>query len=146
MRCWIMRRQWLSGIAIRLSGRCPRACATIRYSWISCELLRVGGIMAGTTVSAGKQHGAAAAGTQGAYSAACRLVEWLERNGYEGYDTFDGLNSRLLRPLTFNSPLLRTVLQQGIRRFPINLRPLVGIAKSPSSKAMGFIARGFLRL
>lgn len=96
--------------------------------------------------SAGKQQGAAAADKQGVYNATCRLTEWLERNRYEGYDTFDGLNSRLLRPLTFNSPLLRTVLQQGIRRFPINLRPLVGIAKSPSTKGMGFIARGFLRL
>lgn len=97
--------------------------------------------MASTTVSVGKQHD-----KQGVYSAACRLAEWLEKNRYEGYDTFDGLNSRLLGPLTFNSALLRIVLQQGIRRFPINLRPLVGIAKSPSTKGMGFIARGFLRL
>jgi polysaccharide biosynthesis protein VpsJ len=103
--------------------------------------------MASTTASADRQQaGAAAADKQKVYSAACRLADWLERNRYEGYDTFDGLNSRLLRPFTFNSPLLRMVLQQGIRRFPINLRPLVGIAKSPSTKGMGFIARGFLRL
>jgi rhamnogalacturonyl hydrolase YesR len=38
------------------------------------------------------------------------------------------------------------VLQQGIRRFPLNLRPLVGVPKSHSSKAMGFFARGFIRL
>jgi polysaccharide biosynthesis protein VpsJ len=75
-----------------------------------------------------------------------RLVEWLERNDYRGYDTFDGLNARFLRPLTFNSPFLRTVLQQGVRRFPINLRPLLGIAPSRSTKGMGFLARGFLRL
>ena len=36
-----------------------------------------------------------------------RLSAWLEKNNYSGYDTFDGLNSRLLRPLTFNSALLR---------------------------------------
>ena len=103
--------------------------------------------MASTTASARRQRaGAAAADQQKVYSAACRLADWLERNRYEGYDTFDGLNSRLLRPLTFESPLLRTVLQQGIRRFPINLRPLVGIAKSRSTKGMGYIARGFLRL
>ncbi len=93
-----------------------------------------------------QQASGAAAGRQEVYSAACRLADWLESNRYEGYDTFDGLNSRLLRPLTFNSPLLRMVLQQGIRRFPINLRPLVGIAKGHSTKGMGFIARGFLRL
>jgi hypothetical protein len=102
--------------------------------------------MTDTTVYAGKQRRAAADSKQGVYNAACKLAEWLERNRYEGYDTFDGLNSRLLRPLTFNSPLLRTMLQQGVRRFPINVRPLVGVAKSPSTKGMGFIARGFLRL
>src|SRR5690348_12551165 len=67
-----------------------------------------------------------------------RLIEWLERNDYSGYDTFDGLNARLLRPLTLNSQFLRTVLQQGVRRFPLNLRPLLGIAPSKSSKGMGF--------
>jgi polysaccharide biosynthesis protein VpsJ len=76
----------------------------------------------------------------------CKLVEWLERNDYRGYDTFDGLNARFLRPLTFNSKFLRTVLQQGVRRFPINLRPILGIAPSRSTKGMGFLARGFLRL
>ena len=67
-------------------------------------------------------------------------------NDYRGYDTFDGLSAVYLRPLTFNSPLLRTVLQQGVRRFPINLRPLLGIRKERSTKGMGFLARGYMRL
>lgn len=75
-----------------------------------------------------------------------RLSEWLERNDYSGYDTFDGLSARFVRPFTFHSKFLRTVLQQGVRRFPINLRPFVGVKKSRSTKAMGFIARGFMRL
>jgi hypothetical protein len=75
-----------------------------------------------------------------------RLCAWLERNDYHGYDTFDGLNARFLRPLTFDNKFLRTLLQQGVRRFPINTRPLLGIAKSRSSKGMGFLARGFIRL
>jgi hypothetical protein len=75
-----------------------------------------------------------------------RLFDWLEKNDYRGYDTFDGLNSILLRPFTFESKLLRTLLQQGVRRFPINLRPILGIRKSRSTKAMGFLARGFVRL
>src|SRR5215475_8635620 len=76
----------------------------------------------------------------------CKLIAWLERNDYRGYDTFDGLNARFLRPFTLNSKLLRTVLQQGVRRFPVNLRPILGIAPSRSTKGMGFLARGFLRL
>jgi hypothetical protein len=70
----------------------------------------------------------------------------LEKNEYRGYDTFDGLNAKYLRPLTFESNLLRTILQQGVRRFPINLRPVLGISKEYSSKGMGFFARGFIRL
>jgi len=75
-----------------------------------------------------------------------RLYGWLEKSNYRGYDPFDGLNARLVRPLTFESKLLRTVLQQGVRRFPINLRPILGIGKSHSTKGMGFLARGFIRL
>ncbi|MGD0158196.1 MAG: hypothetical protein ABSB50_19060 [Terracidiphilus sp.] len=75
-----------------------------------------------------------------------RLFGWLEKNEYRGYDTFDGLSSKLLFPLTFGNRYLQIVLQQGVRRFPLNLRPLLGIAKSHSSKGMGFLARGFIRL
>ncbi len=75
-----------------------------------------------------------------------RLSVWLEKNDYRGYDTFDGLNAKYVRPLTFETNFLRTVLQQGVRRFPINLRPILGIPKSYSTKGMGFLARGFIRL
>jgi hypothetical protein len=80
------------------------------------------------------------------YQSISRLSEWLDKNDYRGYDTFDGLNAKFLRPLTFNNKFLRQVLQQGVRRFPLNLRPLLGIAKSHSTKGMGFLARGFIRL
>jgi rhamnogalacturonyl hydrolase YesR len=80
------------------------------------------------------------------YDSIERLYGWLEKNDYRGYDTFDGLNARFVRPLTFKSRLLRTVLQQGVRRFPINLRPVLGIRKDYSTKGMGFLARGFIRL
>jgi hypothetical protein len=75
-----------------------------------------------------------------------RLYRWIEENDYSAYDTFDGLSSPFLRPLTFETKALRTVLLQGVRRFPLNLRPLLGIRKSRSTKGMGFLARGFLRL
>ena len=74
------------------------------------------------------------------------LSGWLERNDYRGYDTFDGLKARFVRPFTFENKFLRTVLQQGVRRFPLNLRPLLGVARGYSTKGMGFLARGFMRL
>jgi len=75
-----------------------------------------------------------------------RLSDWLEKNDYRGYDTFDGLSATYLRPLTFETKFLRTVLQQGVRRFPINMRPVFGIPKSRSTKGMGYLAKGFIRL
>jgi len=105
--------------------------------------------MASTMASVGErprdQVGNAAAKAR-VYESIIRLSDWLEKNDYSGYDTFDGLNSRFLRPFTFENKFLRTVLQQGVRRFPINLRPLLGISKNRSTKGMGFLARGFMRL
>lgn len=105
--------------------------------------------MANMTASAGKQLEIPAGSCvvkNRLYESICRLSDWLEKNEYQGYDTFDGLNARFLRPLTFNSKLLRTVLQQSVRRLLVNTRPMLGIRKSYSTKAMGFLARGFMRL
>ena len=80
------------------------------------------------------------------YKSIEQLSHWLEENDYRGYDTFDGLNARFVRPLTFDNKFLRQVLQQAVRRFPLNLRPVLGITREHSSKGMGFLARGFIRL
>jgi hypothetical protein len=105
--------------------------------------------MASMTVSVGERieaQGAKAAWKARIYGSIGQLSRWLEENDYRGYDTFDGLNARFVRPLTFETNLLRTVLLQGVRRFPVNLRPLLEITKEHSSKGMGFLARGFMRL
>ena len=104
--------------------------------------------MASTTASAGSDvtvKSSSASKLQISESIA-RLSGWLEKSDYQGYDTFDGLNAKFARPLTFETNFLRTVLQQGVRRFPINLRPVLGIPKSHSTKGMGFLARAFIRL
>ncbi len=74
-----------------------------------------------------------------------KLDEWLSKNKWKGFDPFDGLNADLSH-LTFSNHYLRIILQQSVRRFPINLRPLVGIKKQTSSKGMGFCALGYLKL
>lgn len=105
--------------------------------------------MASTTASVGEQLVGPADGNgpkAQVYESIRRVSDWLEKSDYRGYDTFDGLNSKLLRPLTFETNFLRTVLQQAVRRIPLNLRPLLGVAKGPSSKGMGFLTRGFIRL
>jgi hypothetical protein len=80
------------------------------------------------------------------YASLLNLFGWLEHNEYRGYDTFDGLSARFARPFTFGNSFLRIALQQGVRRFPLNLRPILGVRRAHSSKAMGFFARGFLRM
>lgn len=91
------------------------------------------------------QHGTPIAEAK-IYNSMARLSKWIERNDFQGYDTFDGLSARFLRPLTFGNKFLQIALQQGVRRFPINLRPLLGIPKRRSTKAMGFFAKGYMRL
>jgi len=104
--------------------------------------------MANMTASAGeiKQKGENSIVKGEMFGSISLLFDWLERNDYKGYDTFDGLSATLLRPFTFETKTLRIVLQQSVRRSIVNLRPLLGIKKHHSSKGMGFLARGFLRL
>src|SRR5271168_1871416 len=105
--------------------------------------------MAIMTASAGEQRVAEGSNTASkalTYESIERLSRWLEENDYRGYDTFDGLSARFLRPFTFDTKVLRLVLQQSVRRLPVNLRPVLGITKERSSKGMGFLARGFMRL
>ena len=75
-----------------------------------------------------------------------KLEGWVQEAGWKAYDTFDGLASPYAGLITRNNPFLKQVWQQGVRRFPINLRPLLGIKPSMSSKGMGFFAQGYLRL
>jgi polysaccharide biosynthesis protein VpsJ len=103
--------------------------------------------MASTTVSAGKKADAASGNPKAhIWESILRLDEWLEKNDYRGYDTFDGLSAKFLRPFTFENKYLRILLQQTVRRFPVNLRPLLGIPRSRSTKGMGYLARGYMRL
>jgi hypothetical protein len=60
--------------------------------------------MGSMTASVGKDyrigHGSVPLKTQ-LMDSMRRLSEWLEKNDYRGYDTFDGLNARFVRPFTF---------------------------------------------
>lgn len=102
--------------------------------------------MAAITASVGRTSAMQQEAKQEIVNSMGRLFEWLERHDYKGYDTFDGLSARWARPFTFEQPVLRTVLQQGVRRFPLNVRPLLGVRPERSTKGMGFLARGFIRL
>lgn len=74
-----------------------------------------------------------------------RLIQWIEKADYQAYEPFDGLSS-CLRPLTFHRKFPQQCLQQFVLRFPFNIRPYLGITRKNSTKAMGFFARGYLRM
>ena len=70
---------------------------------------------------------------------------WLKDNNYNAYDPFEGLNANI-RFLTLENVFLRQILVQVVRRSPINIRPLLGIKPTQSSKGLGYIVRGDLKL
>ena len=103
--------------------------------------------MADTTVFAGNATVAPASRAKAeVFTALCRLSKWLDDSKLSAYDPFDGLSASVVRPFTFQNKVLEIALQQGVRRFPLNLRPLLGIHKSQSTKGMGFLARAYIRL
>lgn len=76
---------------------------------------------------------------------AAAVARWVEEHGYCAYDPGDG-NLSFLHPLTFNVLILERVLQQAVYRSPLNLRPLLGIKPHVSTKGMGYMAWGYVKL
>jgi len=74
-----------------------------------------------------------------------KLDEWIEENDYKGYEPFDGVSS-YLRIFTFRNWFGERILQQLVLRCPFNIRPFIGIKPRYSTKGMGFLAKGFIRL
>jgi hypothetical protein len=74
-----------------------------------------------------------------------RLGHWVESHQYRAYDPGDGQRS-YLRALTFGSLTLERILTAVVLRSPLNVRPLLGITPHTSTKGMGYMAWGYLRL
>ncbi|MHC4435917.1 MAG: hypothetical protein ACYS3S_01055 [Planctomycetota bacterium] len=72
-----------------------------------------------------------------------KVADWIEGRDYRGYEPFDGLSS-FLRSLTCHNLFCERLLQQLVRRSPVNLRPLLGIRPQESTKGRGYMARGYL--
>jgi hypothetical protein len=83
---------------------------------------------------------------QQALLASLQAVEqWVERHDYKAYEPFDGLSSSL-RPLTFHIYYAERILQQLVRRSPLNIRPLLGVKPQESTKGRGYMAWGYLTM
>lgn len=85
--------------------------------------------------------------SQAEKNAALRLLAYCRENDWAGYDPYDALNSRVFRALPFlNFRLARLVLTQGVKRCPINLRPLLLVPKSPNPKGIALFLSALTRL
>jgi polysaccharide biosynthesis protein VpsJ len=73
------------------------------------------------------------------------LEKWVEDHAYKSYEPFDGLSS-YLHFLTFNNLFLERILQQVVRRCPINIRPIIGVSKKESTKGRGYMAWGYITM
>src|SRR5277367_5424356 len=74
-----------------------------------------------------------------------KVERWVQSHGYKGYDPGDGELS-FLRHLTFNTYFLRRVLTASVLRMPLHIRPLIGIHPHRSTKGMGYMGWGYVKL
>ncbi|MFC2168334.1 hypothetical protein ACFLRW_05055 [Acidobacteriota bacterium] len=76
-----------------------------------------------------------------------KLLSYCENNHWAGYDPYDALNSRIFRALPFlNFKIFRLFLTQGVKRFPINLRPLLLVPKTSNPKGIALFLSSICNL
>ena len=77
-------------------------------------------------------------------AAVCRnALDWARERGYAGYDPYDGLNSPILSALSRHW-LLRLMSIHAVQKFPLNLRPYLGISEQRNPKGIGLFASAYL--
>ena len=75
------------------------------------------------------------------------LLKYCKENNWAGYDPYDNLNSPLFKKIPFlQNRICRLIFIQGMKRFPINLRPFFFIPKRENSKAIALFLMAFLKL
>jgi rhamnogalacturonyl hydrolase YesR len=90
---------------------------------------------------------------RGLWKSISSLSQWLDQNGFGGYDPYDIKGTPLFLRLQQESSSRRPVLK-GVRRllfaletfFPKIMRRIFGVKKQTNAKAMGLFAKGYLNL
>lgn len=73
-----------------------------------------------------------------------RLESWCRAQEYQGWDPFDGLESRLFQATPLNRwPLARLAWLQFFKRSPVNLRPLAATPRRLNPAALALFSRGY---
>lgn len=73
------------------------------------------------------------------------LLTNAKAGDFAGYDPFDGLNSKFFKSLpTYKSRFIRLAWIQFHKRFPLNLRPILGIPKKRNPKGVALFILGLI--
>ena len=76
-----------------------------------------------------------------------KLFDYCQQQDWKGYDPYDALNSKIFTSLPFlNFRIFRLILTQGLKRSPINFRPLLLVPKTENPKAIALFLMSFLKL
>ncbi|SDJ66752.1 delta-aminolevulinic acid dehydratase [Microbulbifer yueqingensis] len=75
-----------------------------------------------------------------------KLRNYVEREGYRGNDPFDGLSGRFNNTVFFRYRFFRLLVQQLIKRSPIDFRRVLGIDKKYIPKGLGLLLAGYARI
>jgi hypothetical protein len=76
-----------------------------------------------------------------------KLLAYCRANEWAGFDPYDALNSRVFKALLFlNFKLARLALTQGVKRCPINLRPILLVPKTPNPKGIALFLSSLTKL
>ncbi len=70
---------------------------------------------------------------------------WVEQHNYRAYDPGDG-DLSFLRHVTFNVHFLRRLLTGAVLRVPFHIRPWIGIRPHTSTKGMGYMGWGYVKM
>ena len=75
------------------------------------------------------------------------LKSYCEKEGYKGWDPYDGLNSKVFKALPFQYwDLARLAWIQGFKRSPINFRRLLLVPKEHNAKGVALFLSGYCNL
>ncbi len=76
-----------------------------------------------------------------------KLEQYVNRREYKGYDPYDALHSPLFNlPFFESNKWVRFGTQQFVKRFPINLRPLLFVPKGLNPVSLGLFIQGYANL
>jgi len=74
------------------------------------------------------------------------LIEWVKKNDYVGWDTYDALNSDVIKKICAGNPVLKVLCTQVNIYSPINFRPILKIKKGKDTKGLALFTQAYANL